>query len=177
MPSRRTNERRGSKTVRIKTTRAEKKGFTVALAATASREKLLAVIVFKERNGILGERVRWKLTIASGEKLSAVITFKERNGILGEQVRWKLTIPANVKVRATKNRWMTAAEYHHWLKTTYGREDHKRLLIVDEYRPHRSDESRGIVTRSCNSELVIVPGGCTSIAQPMDKSVNKPFKT
>ena len=35
MPSKRTNIKKGAKTVRIKTTRVEKKGFTVALAARA----------------------------------------------------------------------------------------------------------------------------------------------
>ena len=48
MPPPRTNSKKGVKTVRIKTTRAEKKGFTVALAATASGEKLPALIIFKE---------------------------------------------------------------------------------------------------------------------------------
>ena len=28
----------------------------------------------------------------------------------------------------------------------------------------------------CNAELFIIPGGCTSIAQPMDKCINRPFK-
>ena len=37
----------------IKITCAEMKGFTVALAATASGKKLSAVIVFKERGGSL----------------------------------------------------------------------------------------------------------------------------
>ena len=54
MPPSRTNNKRGERTIRIKTTRAEKKGFTVALAATASGKKLPAVIVFKERGGSLG---------------------------------------------------------------------------------------------------------------------------
>lgn len=58
-----TNDKRGTKTIRIKTTRAEKKGFTVALAAAADGTKLPAVVIFKERNGILGERVRRKLSI------------------------------------------------------------------------------------------------------------------
>ena len=58
MPPSRTNNKRGERTIRIKTTRAEKKGFTVALAATASGKKLSAVIVFKERGGSLGVRVR-----------------------------------------------------------------------------------------------------------------------
>ena len=73
---------RGSRTIRIKTTKAEKKGFTVALAATAA-----------------------------GAKLPAVIIFKERNEILGERIKKKLNIPSNVRVQASTNGWMTAAEY------------------------------------------------------------------
>ena len=84
MPPSRTNNKRGERTIRIKTTRAEKKGFTVALAATASEKKLLAMIVFKERGGSLGVRVRRSLHI-----------------------------PPNVRVRGTTNGWMTAQEYQH----------------------------------------------------------------
>ena len=74
MPRSKTNHLRGKKDIRIKTTRAEKKGFTVALAATAS-----------------------------GEKLPAVIFFKEKGGCLGDRVRRALNIPGNVRVRATTN--------------------------------------------------------------------------
>lgn len=42
----------------MKTTKAEKKGFTVALAATAAGEKLPAVIFFKEKGVVLGDQVR-----------------------------------------------------------------------------------------------------------------------
>ncbi len=48
MPSKRTNHKKGSKDVRVKTTKAEKKGFTVALGASATGEKLPAAIFFKE---------------------------------------------------------------------------------------------------------------------------------
>ena len=147
MPPRGTNDKIGKKTIRGKTTKAEKKGFTVALAATAS-----------------------------GEKLPAAILFKEKNGVLGKRVKSKLTIPGNVCVRASANGWMTREEYHHWLTHVYKAEDESRLLVVDSYKPHISDESREIVVSECNSSLVIIPGGCTSIAQPMDRSVNKPFK-
>ena len=147
MPPRGTNNRKGQKTIRGKTTKADKKGFTVALAATAS-----------------------------GEKLPAVILFKERAGVLGKRVKSKLTVPNNVRVRASTNCWMTREEYHHWLAHVYKDEDEPRLLVVDSYKPHVSDESREIVVNQCNSSLVIIPGGCTSIAQPMDRSVNKPFK-
>ena len=82
------------KTIRGKTTKAEKKGFTVALAATAS-----------------------------GVKLPSVIIFKEKNGVLGKQAKAKPTIPDNVRVQATTNGWMTRKEYHHWLTHTYKSED------------------------------------------------------
>ena len=58
MPRGKTNNVRGQKDIRIKTTKAEKKGFTVALATTAAGEKLPAVIFFKEKGGVLGSRVR-----------------------------------------------------------------------------------------------------------------------
>ena len=61
----RTNNVRGEKTIRIKTTRTEKKGFTVALAAAADGTKLPATIIFKERGGVLGERVRRSLRVPS----------------------------------------------------------------------------------------------------------------
>ena len=89
MPPNHTNHKKGAQTVRKKTTRAEKKGFTVALAVTAA-----------------------------GEKLPAVVVFKERGGVLGERVRRSFHVPANVRVRATTNGWMTAKEYHHTLAPT-----------------------------------------------------------
>ena len=52
MPPKHTNTKKGAKT---KTTRAKKKGFTVALAAMADGTKLPAVIIFKECGGVLGE--------------------------------------------------------------------------------------------------------------------------
>ena len=148
MPSTRTNSKRGEKTIRIKTTRAEKKGFTVALAATAA-----------------------------GDKLPAVIIFEERGGVLGKRVASKLSIPSNVRVRATSNGWMTQEEYHHWLLNIYGRKAQRRLLIVGSYKPHQTEESVTKAKERCNAEVIIIPGGCTSLVQPMDRCVNKPFKT
>ncbi len=37
----------------------------MALASTAAGEKLPAVVIFKERKGVLGERIRKKLSIPS----------------------------------------------------------------------------------------------------------------
>ena len=72
MPPSYTNSVRGSKTIRIKTTRAEKKGFTIALAATAAGEKLPAVVIFKERGGVLGDRVRRGLRVPSNVQVKSL---------------------------------------------------------------------------------------------------------
>ena len=47
-----------------------------------------------------------------------------------------------------------------------------RLLLVDYYKAHMTDESKRIVNENCNSELVFIPAGCTPLMQPMDVSVN-----
>ena len=51
MPRSNTNDVIG-KDIRINTTKAEKKGFAIDLAASATREKLPAVIYFKESLGV-----------------------------------------------------------------------------------------------------------------------------
>ena len=107
MPPKRTNTKKEAKTVRIKTTRAKKKGFTVALAA-----------------------------MADGTKLPAVIIFKERGGVLGERVPQSLRVPSNVRVKSSTNGWMTATEYQHWLVYVLGKEREQRLLVINSYKPH-----------------------------------------
>jgi len=71
-------------------------------------------------------------------------------------------------VIATTNGWMTAEEYQHWLIHVYGK--------VDRYKPHQTEDSIKKVKDRCNSEVIIIPGGCTSIVQPMDRCINQPFK-
>ena len=147
MPRAKTNNARGARTVRIKTTRAEKKGFTVALAATAS-----------------------------GVKLPAFIILKERNGVLGSRVAINLSVPRNVTLHASLNGWMNADLLKVWLRRDFKSEEQNRLLILDQYRPHASTETADILSAECNTARVMIPGGCTSIVQPMDRSVDKPFK-
>ena len=134
MPEKRTNDVKGAKTVRIKTTNAEKRGFTDALVATARGVKLPAAVIFRERDGILGVRVRRKLCIP------------------------------NVLVSATRNSCMTRPEYQRWLRRIFGPPQERRgLLIVDRYPPHLADDSTAIVRNECNSDVLFIPGGCTDI--------------
>ena len=72
----------GKHSIRIVSTKA-KKGFTIALAAKDN-----------------------------GDKLPALVIFKERGGKLGPRVRQSLAIPDNVHVTASTNGWMTAQLYN-----------------------------------------------------------------
>ena len=40
----------------------------------------------------------------------------------------------------------------------------------------QTSENNEIAKADCNAEVVLIPGGCTSLAQPMDKCVDRPFK-
>ena len=141
MPGTRTNNVRGSKTIRIKTTRAEIKGFTV------SRQQLQL-----ERN--------FQLSLCSRN---------EREFLVKESDRKSTSLQMSVQV--STNGWMTAEQYHRWLVQVYRKEGDRRLLIINSYKPHKSEDSVRVA-----DDVLIIPGGCTSIVQPMDKCINKPFK-
>ena len=51
---------------------------------------------------------------------------------------------------------MTADEYQHWLAHAYGKESQCRLLIVDSYKPHQTEDSIKKVKDSCNSDVIII---------------------
>ena len=87
-------------------------------------------------------------------------------------------IPANVLVSASKSGWMTRETMALWIRRVWGNpEDNvRRLLVLDEYRVHKTEEVREYAEDK-KTDLVYVLGGCTSLAQPLDVSINKPFKS
>lgn len=99
MPPKCTNTKKGIKTVWSKTTRVEKKGFTVVLAAMENGSKLPVVIISKER------------------------------GVLGERVGQSLHLPSNVQVGSSTHGWMTTVDYLHWLACVLGKEKEQQLVI------------------------------------------------
>ena len=105
-----------------------------------------------------------------------MIIIKEKGGKLGPRVSKSLSFPANVRVMATTNGWMTSPMYNWWLNNLYDYDEQRRLLIVDKYKSHTVEDNMRTVKRNCNSDLLFIPAGCTPLVQPMDVSVNRPFK-
>ena len=46
---------------------------------------------------------------------------------------------------------------------------------MDSFEGHKTDTIKNI-TLNENTDLAIIPGGLTSIVQPLDVCLNKPFK-
>jgi len=67
-----------------------------------------------------------------------------------------------------------------WLKIVWGRRprtllNQSSMLVLDAYKWHLIDSVKNPL-RKMKTELVIIPGGMTSVLQPMDLSINKPFE-
>ena len=50
------------------------------------------------------------------------------------------------------------------------------MLVLDAFRGLRTDRVKQCANEVCNTDLVFVPPGCTSLLQAPDLSGNKPFK-
>ena len=129
MPQRYTNDICGVRQVRLKTTGSTKRGFTVAFCCNAV-----------------------------GDKLPAMLIFKERNGVLGPLVVAQLELPPNVILAASISGCMTQHLFIQWLTTVYGvdeqQEEPRRMLLVDLYKVHQTEESKQAIDQLCNAEVV-----------------------
>ena len=50
-------------------------------------------------------------------------------------------------------------------------------LVLDVHRAQKTEEIQDLLEAECNTGVMYVPGGCTSLVQPVDVSFDKPFKT
>ena len=59
-----------------------------------------------------------------------------------------------------------------WSKRPGGLLIKKNILVCDQFKAHVTDSTKRLATK----HLVVIPGGLTFQLQPLDVSVNKPFK-
>ena len=51
----------------------------------------------------------------------------------------------------------------------------RSLLVCNQFKAHVRESTKGLATK-LRTHLAVIPGGLTSKLQPLDVSVNKPFK-
>lgn len=111
---------------------------------------------------------------ADGEKLPPYLILNRKTIPKNEK------FPLDIVVRCNPKGWMTSDLMVDWINSVWNRRPgatrHLRsMLVLDAFKGHlRDDVKDELKKRSC--DLVVIPGGMTSQLQPLDVSVNKPFK-
>lgn len=146
LPGNRTVAGIGNKTVLIRTTGHEKTHFTVVLSCLADGTKLRPVIIFKRK------------TLPKNAKF-----------------------PSGVIVRAHIKGWMDEVGTKQWLNKVWNARPGAALkkkpspFVWDMFRAHVTDGVKE-EAKSDKTTLAVIPGGLTSLLQPLDVCLNKPFK-
>ena len=151
MSAKRTLELIGKKTIHIRTTADDTKQVTMAIMIAADGTLLPAMVVYKGK---------------ANRKI----------------VRTELgSYPTTNHYRCQENAWMDEAVMVAWVDDVLApyvatAPDHViPILILDSYRCHMMGS---VVQRiqELGVEVQHIPGGCTSLCQPVDVGFNKPFK-
>ena len=139
----------GTKSVMLKTTGHEKCRYTVVLSCMADGSKLMPMLIFKRKT--LPKKINW---------------------------------PKGVVVHVHPKGWMDEEGCKLWLDKVWrhrpaaarGLRNPRSLLVWDQFSAHLT-ESVSTKVRSMNTDVAVIPGGLTGVLQPLDVSMNKPFKS
>jgi hypothetical protein len=109
---------------------------------------------------------------ADGAVLPPMIIFK------GKRALKDIKAPKGWIVCVQQKAWMDSTLMVRWIKEILQVYTKKKqsLCVIDSFRGHLTDEVKkqfkksGVIT-------AVIPGGCTSKIQPLDVSINKPFKS
>ena len=109
---------------------------------------------------------------ADGNMLPPMVIFK------GKRALKNLRIPAGVVVRVQPKAWNDADLTKVWIQQVLCRYTQKQhaLLVWDTFSGHMTEEVAEELQKK-NISVAVIPGGCTSKIQPLDVSLNKPFKS
>jgi hypothetical protein len=116
---------------------------------------------------------------ASGKFLRNLIVFKGTEN--GRVSREFTDYDPRALYQAQLKAWCDKRVMVYWVKNVLqpyieaAPEGVRPVLLLDRYSCHMMDEILEMIGGMC-VEIIHIPGGCTSLAQPLDVGVNKPFK-
>nr|KAF6343017.1 hypothetical protein mPipKuh1_010743 [Pipistrellus kuhlii] len=110
---------------------------------------------------------------ADGAKLRPIIIFKRKT-------MPKIKIPIGVFVHVNEKGWMDEEGVKLWLDNVWSRRpgglrQERSLLVWDMFRAHLTTSTKIRLAR-INTDVAVIPEGLTSLVQPLDVCLNKPFK-
>lgn len=107
---------------------------------------------------------------AAGDVLPPMVVFKGIRDI-------KVPHPPGWIVCVQRKGWMDEQLMLRWVSeilVPHTKKD-RALLVLDSFTAHKTDAVKKAM-RKVNVVPAVIPGGCTSKLQPLDVSINKPFK-
>ena len=111
--------------------------------------------------------------MADGSKLKPVVVFKRKT-------MPKEKLPSGLLVLVQEKGWVNEAVLMEWLDKVWFRRPgallNHSLLVWDMFRVHLLDSVKRKL-KDNKTRQAVIPGGTTSILQPLDVCLNKPFKT
>lgn len=122
-----------------------------------------------------GQKKRLTVCLAvssDGKKLPPYVIFKKKS---------KVNYPYLKSIVATSNEngWITEKLMEDWhtriWKNTKLESSQLKMLILDKCSSHQKESVRKAITDE-GSYIDFIPAGCTSLCQPLDLVINKPFK-
>ena len=124
--------------------------------------------------------------ISNGSKLAPYLIFKaKQNGIIEKRLKNdKYVLSKKCFVACNINAWSTSEIIKDWkikvwdeylTKGSIVNDENYGYLIMDRAPSHDNEEILKLFSGG-NREITLIPGGLTRYYQPLDVSVNKPFK-
>ena len=111
--------------------------------------------------------------LGDGTKLPPYVVFKQKT------LPKDLVLPRGIHVRAQAKGWMDESLVKDWLNSVWSKVGgllrKRNFLVWDSFRAHLSDNVKRVLKNS-RTDVAVIPGGMTSLLQPLDVGVNKPFK-
>jgi len=110
---------------------------------------------------------------ANGEKLLPMLIFKRKT-------LPKEELPNGVIVHVQPKGWMDEDGMKVWMEKVWekrpgGLLKKQSLLVLDQFKAHITEKTKKRL-ENYNTKIAVIPGGLTSQLQPLDVSINKPFK-
>jgi len=113
--------------------------------------------------------------LIDGSKLKPICIFKGKKLPRGQE------IPDGVVVWFQEKGWMNSELMRKYIdvlvedRVNKGIDKEPALMVYDSFSGHLEETIKQKFGMNYFS-LAVIPGGCTSICQPLDVSINKPFK-
>lgn len=108
-----------------------------------------------------------------GSKLKPLVIFKRKT-------MPKIANKHGVVVAVQQKGWMDENIMKIWIEKVWrsrigGLGRRRSLLVLDSFEAHKTEQVKRSF-KSENTDLAVIPGGLTSVLQPLDVCLNKPFK-